>query len=154
MLPLGHRAGVPPRAAAVDTAAFLGGPMAQQVREPSAILLPPHRRSEALPRAYARTASTYAEYVRRNVRAGLQRLVRREHVAKHKGRLIISGAFAVPEDAAEDRAISALCPLNALVDQDLVQQPRFAQVHHLRAVCTTCALCAPPPVVVLGCVSE
>ena len=123
VLPLGLRAGVPPSAASADTAAILervDKEMAEQVRRPGAILLPPLGRPEKLPRPFVRKDSTYPEYVRRNCKSGLQRLAKSGRVFKHRVKVSYSGAFAVPKDLTEDRAISALCPLYSLVDTEAV----------------------------------
>ena len=51
---------------------------------------------------------------------------------RHRGTPIISGAFAVPKDGVEDRAISAPHPLNELVDPSRLWKPKFAAVPAFR----------------------
>ena len=49
---------------------------------------------------------------------------------------MLSGAFAVPKDPGKDRSISALCPLNSLVDPGKLWKPVFAAMPCLRAIRT------------------
>ena len=136
-LPLGLRAGVPERAAQVDLAQALHSfspDLARQVEHPRELLLPKPERPATIPRPFCRLHATYPEYVRRNIKAGLQKLKPRRTIFKFKGRPLYSGAFAVAKNEDEDRAISALCPLNALVDVSKLWKPRFAIMSMLRTL--------------------
>ena len=86
------------------------------------------------PRPFARTYSTYPEWVKGNVKAGLQKLKRRKAIAKHRGRVLTSGVFAVEKDEHEDRCILALCPQNSLMNPKKLWRPRFASLPHMRAI--------------------
>eukprot|EP00974_Lingulodinium_polyedra_P026110 2521275-Lingulodinium_polyedra.AAC.1 len=66
----------------------------------------------------------------------MQRVRPRRTIAKHRGRLVVAGGFAVPKDAQEDRTISPM-DLNELLDRDRLCLPRFAYVPRLRG-------CWPP----------
>ena len=135
--PLGLRAGVPDTAGAVALSSELrpfDDAMAEQVDEPTSLLLPPDQRPAVLPRPHARLADTYAAFVKRNVRAGLQHLRPRKRIAKFRGRPLMNGAFAVFKDDDEDRAISALNPTNALIDKGRLWKPAFPMMPSLRCV--------------------
>ncbi|CAE8581762.1 unnamed protein product, partial [Polarella glacialis] len=130
-LPLGLRAGVPERAAQVDTADVVRDfdpVMAKQILEPASLLLPCKLRPVKLPRPFAKLAATYPQYVKRNIAAGLQTLKPRHRIHKHRGKALWGGSFAVAKNAEEDRAISALCPLNELVDKSRLWGPKFARM--------------------------
>ena len=136
-LPLGLKAGVPDKAAVVDLHNVLQNfdkTIANQVIHPGELLLPRHLRPRKLPRPFCKLDGTYAEYVKRNCKAGLQKLKPLKTIFKIKGRPLYSGAFAVAKNSDEDRAISALCPLNALVDQTKLWVPKFAIMSSMRAM--------------------
>ena len=136
-LPLGLKAGVPDKAAVVDLHRVLSKfdkKLAQQIEHPGELLLPRHARPARLPRPFCKLSDSYTEYVKRNCRAGLQKLKPLKTIYKVKGKPLFSGAFAVAKNADEDRAISALCPLNAMVDSDKIWVPRFALMPSLRAM--------------------
>ena len=136
-LPLGLKAGVPDKAAVVDLHRVLSKfdkNIAKQIEHPGELLLPRHARPARLPRPFCKLSDSYPEYVKRNCRAGLQKLKPLKTIYKIKGRPLFSGAFAVAKNSEEDRAISALCPLNALVDSDKIWVPRFAMMPSLRAM--------------------
>ena len=100
-LPLGLKAGVPDLAAGVDLASVVATSMhsiAEQVKCPRSLLLPPAQRPE-LPRPFAKVDSSYSDYVRRCARVGLHRLVRQDKVFKVRRKPLISGAFAVAKMA-------------------------------------------------------
>ena len=46
--------------------------------------------------------------------------------------MLLGGAFAVPKDADEDRAISAVCAVNEWVAPQKLWSPRFARMVALR----------------------
>ncbi|CAE8732571.1 unnamed protein product, partial [Polarella glacialis] len=128
VLPLGAKAGVPTAAAEVDLASALKElypEAAAQVAEPGRLLLPATQRPWKLKRPVVRIDATYPDFVRRCAKAGLQRLVKKGRVWKHRGRRLLTGGFAVPKDEFEDRAISAMVPLNQLVDQDKLVKPNL-----------------------------
>ena len=58
----------------------------------------------------------------------------RKRIFKHKGKPLLNGAFAVGKNEEEDRAISNLVPLNALIDTSKFWKPVFARVPSLRVV--------------------
>ena len=135
-LPLGERAGVPECAAGVDLSGVLrehDPVLAHQVEEPRSILLPCRDRPK-LKRPFIKVHSSYPALVARCVRGGLQKLVRQKHVFKVRRRPLLSGAFAVEKDPDEDRSISAMVPLNQMVNQRKIRQPRFAMMPRLRGV--------------------
>ena len=134
---LGLRSGVPERAACVPLGEVLADfdPVAaRQALNPRDLLLPSSLRPEVLPRCRSLLDRTHTEYVHRNVAAGLQDLVEREHVATHRGVPIVASAFAVEKDALEDRAISAALGINALLDESKMVRPRFGHLPRLRTV--------------------
>ena len=136
-LPLGLRAGVPEKAAVVDLHNILQKfdiALAKQIIHPGELLLPPRLRPRKLPRPFCKLDGTYGEYVKRNCKAGLQKLKPLKTIFKIKGKPLFSGAFAVAKNIEEDRAISALCPLNALVDQRKLWVPKFAIMSSMRAM--------------------
>ena len=135
--PLGLRAGVPDHAAVVDLKGVLDRydkGLAEQVEHPSSLLFPKKLRPKHIPKPFCKLHETYPEYVKRNVKAGLQTLMPRKSIYKFKGRPLYSGAFAVPKNSEEDRAISALCPLNALVNPAKLWKPRFAIMPMMRTL--------------------
>ena len=139
VLPLGVDAGVPESAGQVDLSGALQGffpELAAQVREPRRLLLEPGARPRLLKRPFIKLHPTYQQLVARMVRVGLQKLRSGKHVWKHHGKPLVSGAFAVPKDGAETRLISALCPLNDLIDDANLFRPQFAYMPKLRAVRT------------------
>eukprot|EP00971_Amphidinium_carterae_P289191 5742148-Amphidinium_carterae.1 len=140
-IPLGSQAGVPSRAGQVDLSAVLEETfpeLAQQVREPSALLLPPADRPPHVPTGFASLASDYETVVQKAVAAGLQDMASSKQVVKHpRGkRLLVNGAFAVPKNADESRWICNCTPLNALLDPSKVPRPRFAYIPAVRTVTT------------------
>ena len=118
-LPLGLKAGVPASAGAVNLARVLSGfdpSTAEQVIEPSKLLLPPGQRPTTRTRTFTRLGPDYPELVHRNVKAGLQRLVGPWRLARNRRRRVVAGAFAVGKDETEDRAISAVLDANDSLD--------------------------------------
>ena len=135
-LPLGERAGTPATAATVDLAHVLDRSrpdLARQVRNPSSLLLKPPERPRTLNRPFTYLHKSYPTYVQRNVVSGMQRLVPIRKVKQHHGKPIISGAFAVPKNDKEDRAIAALT-VNEFIDPSKLWKPLFGQVQRLRCV--------------------
>ena len=136
-LPLGLRAGVPELAAQVELSQVLkefDPTLAEQVEHPSSLLYPAKERPRRIPKPFCKLDASYPEYVKRNTRAGLQVLMPKRRIYKIKGRPLYSGAFAVAKNQEEDRAISALCPLNALVDPRKLWKPRFAIMSAMRCM--------------------
>ena len=136
-LPLGLRAGVPELAAQVELSQVLQGfdpRLAEQVEHPSSLLLPAKKRPTKIPKPFCKLDASYPEYVKRNTQAGLQVLMPRKRIYKIKGKTLYSGAFAVAKNLDEDRAISALCPLNTLVDATKLWKPRFAIMSAMRCM--------------------
>jgi len=112
-LPLGERCRIPTVAAQVDLAGLLDRRfphLAQQVREPRALLLPASRRPQQLPRPFIRVGPGYGSLVAAACRSGLQVPGVQRRVWKHRGKTLINGAFAVKKDPDEDWFISALRP--------------------------------------------
>ena len=88
-VPIGDRGGVPTSAADLDVAALLHATepeVARQCVDPTALLLPAGRRPLRLKRCFLSLHPSYPALVLRNVKAGLQRLVRASKVWKHRGR--------------------------------------------------------------------
>ena len=90
--------------------------LSYQVEYPSSLLFPRELRPKYIPKSFWKLYETYPEYVKRNIKAGFQFLMPRKSIYKFKGRSLYSGVFAVPKNSEEDRAISALCPLNILIN--------------------------------------
>ena len=67
-------------------------------------------------RPFVRLGRGYGDFVAKAVKVKLQKLKPFKHVFKVNGKPLVSGAFAVGKDALENRAISAICPLNDMVD--------------------------------------
>ena len=73
-----------------------------------------------------------AERARRS--SELQRLRVRHRISKHRGVPVVNGTFAVAKNSTEDRAISALCPTNDLIDASKLWRPKFARVSAFRTL--------------------
>ncbi len=119
VLPLDDNAGIPVALKCVELSKVLADDkpeVAAQVANPRTILLPPGARPSVLKRPFVKVGPNYSNFVRCAVKCGLQRLVGVSRVWKFKGKPLISGAFAVPKDEEETRAISALCPINQIID--------------------------------------
>ncbi|CAE8597891.1 unnamed protein product, partial [Polarella glacialis] len=132
----GEKGGIPPSAGAVDLAEVLrqfAPEMSQQVLEPSSLLLKPADRPKRLKRGYVFLHVSYPKLVKKAVKAKLHRLVREDQVARHNGRRVQEGAFAVPKDDVEDRVI-ADPEVNQLLDPVKLPRPRFAYVPRMRAL--------------------
>ena len=137
VLALGEKGGVPELAADVplaDHLESLDATVAAQVRDPSLLLLPSAKRPQRLKRGYIWVAASYPSLVKKNVKAGLHRYKKRSQVAKHRGALVLAGAFAVAKDDHEDRVITDPS-VNQLIDPDRLPRPKFAFIPSLR--CTT-----------------
>ena len=136
VLALGVRGGVPEKAADVPLEHHLRDTfpeMAQQVTQPSMLMMPSKRRPRRVKRGYTWLAPSYPELVKRNVKAGLHCWKKPSQVAKHRGVLCLAGAFAVRKDAYEDRVITDPS-VNQLIDPERLPRPRFAYIPKLRAV--------------------
>ena len=135
-IPLGERGGVPASAATVDLQSLFQHDhpqFAQQVMEPSALLLPSRLRPRRVKRGHTWLHKSYPMLVRKNVKTGLHVLKRESQVAKHRGVLCLTGAFAVPKDIDEDRVITDPS-VNQLIDPLKLPRPRFAYIPKLRVV--------------------
>ena len=133
-IPLGERGGVPASAATVDLRECFEGSFpefAKQVEEPSSLLLPSRLRPKLIKRGHTWLHRSYPNLVRKNVKAGLHQLKKPSQVAKHRGKLCITGAFAVPKDDKEDRVITDPA-VNQLIDPLKLPRPRFAYIPKLR----------------------
>eukprot|EP00435_Cladocopium_sp_Y103_P061330 s896_g23.t1 len=136
VLALGVRGGVPEKAADVRLADHLEShfpEMSQQVRDPTLLLLKSRKRPKLVKRGYVWLASSYPELVRKNVKAGLHKLKHPHQVARHRGKPVLAGAFAVVKDGVEDRVITDP-QVNQLLDPDALPRPRFAFIPSLRGV--------------------
>ena len=134
---LGEQAGVPSRAAVVDLAAAVGEnypSISDQILDPEKLLLDEEDRPKKLPKAFVNVDRTYDAYVQRNVVAGLQELVGEEQVYRHEGKLLVSGAFGVPKNEKENRAISAAMGINALLDRKKLPRPKFGYPPRMRTM--------------------
>lgn len=135
VLALGVRGGVPDKAADVKLADHLEPlfpELSQQVRMPTKLLMRAGDRPKRLKKVYTWVSSTYPSLVRKNVKAGLHKLRRVKEVAKHNGKLVLAGAFAVVKDQHEDRVITDP-QINQLLDPSLLPRPKFAYVPSLRS---------------------
>ena len=133
-IPLGSRGGVPSSAATVDLHSHLlenHPDLAAQVVEPKLLLLPSRKRPIKIKRGHSWLHSSYPALVERNVKAGLHILKKGKEVAKHRGRLCLTGAFAVKKDQTEDRVITDPS-VNQLIDPQKLPRPRFAYIPKLR----------------------
>ncbi|CAE8604573.1 unnamed protein product, partial [Polarella glacialis] len=131
-----EKGGIPPSAGAVDLAEVLrqfAPEMSQQVLEPSSLLLKPADRPKRLKRGYFFLHVSYPKLVKKAVKAKLHRLVREDQVARHNGRRVQAGAFAVPKDGVENRVITDP-EVNQLLDPVKLPRPRFAYVPRMRAL--------------------
>ena len=136
VLALGVRGGVPEHAADVALADHLDchfPAMGDQVRYPAKLLFPARKRPRKLARGYTWVSSSYPQLVRKNVKAGLHRFKRAHEVAKHNGKKVLAGAFAVVKDEKEDRVITDPS-VNQLLDPDKLPRPRFAFIPSMRSV--------------------
>ena len=140
-VPWGTRAGVPQRAAVVDTAAALDEALdehfpdlARQCRDPDALLKPRSDWPEKPVKTFARLDATYPLLVDEGVRVGLLELAPEEQL-EHLGGLPISGgAFAVPKDVKEDRWISPNETMNKVVDDKKMIKVETPYLPQLRGV--------------------
>lgn len=132
--PLDERGGVPPAAAQVPLALHFPK-IADQVRRPQALLLPPSPRPAAIGKHCTLVSSGYPQLVARANACGLQRLVAPNRVWKHRGRRLVGGIFAVPNGEGEQRVISDVA-VNDLVDPAKVIRPAFAYPPRLRVMRT------------------
>ena len=136
VLALGVKGGVPDKAADVDLAGHLEEHfpwMAKQVLNPSCLLLPPKQRPKRVKRGFTWTAPSYPELVKKNVKAGLQKLKHPRQVARLGDKMVLAGAFAVVKDDREDRVITDPA-VNQLLDPEALPRPRFAYIPALRSV--------------------
>ena len=133
-IPLGSKGGVPSSAATVDLHSHLHEhfpDLAAQVLEPKLLLLPSRKRPKRIKRGHTWLHSSYPSLVARNVKAGLSVLRKPKQVARHRGRLCLTGAFAVRKDENEDRVITDPA-VNQLINPDKLPRPRFAYIPKLR----------------------
>lgn len=79
-----------------------------------------------LKRPFVRLAASYPELVARGVPSGLQDLVGAGQVWKHNQKVLYAGAFAVSQDAQEDRVIMAAAPVDQLLPKGKMAKARFA----------------------------
>lgn len=136
VLPLGERGGVPAKAADVPLASHLQKSfpeMSEQVLNPKALLLSSKQRPKRIQKGYTWVSSTYPSLVLKNIKAGLHRFKKTRQVAKHRGKRILCGAFAVAKDETEDRVITDPS-VNQLLDPKRMPRPRFAFVPMLRVI--------------------
>ena len=133
---LDDRAGVPTEAATVPVADLLEASapeVATQIREPSKVLLRSRYRPPKLGRAYRNLGASYGRFLKRGVRAGMFKMRLLRGIAKHQGRLIVAGGFAVPKaGSVETRAISPM-GINDLLDERRMIRPVFGYIPRLRA---------------------
>lgn len=136
VLALGVRGGVPDIAGDVPLADHLAHHfpiMSKQVLCPQSLLLRSRKRPRCVKRGYTWLDATYPLLVKKNVKAGLHSLKRGHQVAKHRGKKILTGAFAVIKDEHEDRVITDP-QVNQLLDKEQLPRPRFAYIPSLRSV--------------------
>lgn len=136
VLALGVRGGVPDIAGDVPLADHLAHHfpiMSKQVLCPQSLLLRSRKRPRCVKRGYTWLDATYPLLVKKNVKAGLHSLKRGHQVAKHRGKKILTGAFAVIKDEHEDRVITDP-QVNQLLDKEHLPRPRFAYIPSLRSV--------------------
>ena len=94
VLALGVKGGVPDKAADVPLGQHLQElfpEMAEQVNSPSHLLLPLARRPRRVKRGFTWVAPSYPELVKKNVKAGLQKLKHPKQVARLGGKTILAG---------------------------------------------------------------
>lgn len=107
--------------------------IAELIEQPQRLLLPAAHRPHVLPRPLKRLARTYGDYVLRNVKAGLQ-VLKPMKIFRHGGAPLLNVCFAGPKSDLEDRAITALCPTNELVDRAQLWKPVFGRPSALRTL--------------------
>ena len=95
--------------------------------------MPEEERGELKRRPYVHIGDDYPAFVEATVRSGLQKLMPRKKIAKHRGRILAGGAFAVAKDFDEDRFVSDL-PVNELLDPQRLPRPTFAYVPRFRTL--------------------
>ena len=126
-LRLGARAGVPDRAAVVDTAAALTESfpvLAAQVANPDELLLPPEDWPRRIKAPFEHLDGSYKELVKRAVDAGLLDFAsdsEGDEPVQYRGVARTLGGFAVPKDLREDRWIAPCEFLNAITDKRRLQ---------------------------------
>ena len=139
VLPLGVRAGMPERAARVDTAAVLDDgspPLARAARDPAAVLRSPLLWAEPPPPRFELLASSYPQLVAKGREARLFQLLDPEELPVVESLPVVSGAFAVVKDSKEDRMISPLERCNALVDPTKLEGVEYPHLPQLALLTT------------------
>ena len=97
------------------------------------LLIKSRKRPKLVKRGYTWLAPSYGELVRKNVKAGLHKLKHPNQVARHRGKPILAGAFAVVKDSSEDRVITDP-QVNQLLNPDVLPRPKFAFIPSMRGV--------------------
>ena len=132
---LDERGGLPGEAAVVDTGGVLSERfpvLAAMLAQPTKALLPSRRRPTRLQRPYSRLGAGYSNLMKRASKVGLVQLRAEKHVARHRGRLLVSGDFAVKKNDKETRVITDVIT-NQLMDEDALPRPSFAHIPRLRS---------------------
>ena len=138
-VPLGTDAGIPHRAATVDTAAVLAADLpdlALQCEEPAALLLDPDEWPSVQARDFSLLAPDYPSLIDSAVGVGLEELMDAEQLAEVGGAPLVGGGFAVPKKGTETRWIKPSKVLNRLVDPRKLVAPRMPHLPQLGSVTT------------------
>ena len=133
--PLDERGGIPEEAAVVQTAEVLKNSfpqMSAQLLRPSKALLPSRMRPTKLQKPYTFVGPGYGNLMKRASKAGLVQLRSEKRVARHRGKLLVSGDFAVRKNETETRVITDVIS-NQLIDETSLPRPSFAHIPRLRA---------------------
>jgi len=136
VLPLGLRGGVPEQAGGCDLAEQLGveyAELAQQVLDPTALLMPRVKWPKTLKRPFRLLDRSYPSLCVKMLRSGMHVMRPRRSLARFKSKPIVAGGFCVPKDDIEDRTITPLS-VNDLVDAAKLPRPRFGWVPALRTL--------------------
>ena len=121
ILRLSGRAAVPNQAGTVDTASCLEAEFPHLValsRDPMPLLKEPLSwLVEGPPKVFDHVGSDCDHYVNKAIQVGFLRMLGDKDKIYVDGALVRGGAFAVPKDDVEDRGISPLERVSALVDR-------------------------------------
>lgn len=136
--PLSKNIALPRTAATVDTAAVLRTRfpvLAEQVYDPSVLLLDESERPAVLPRPFVWVTSDYRMVMEEGVAGGQFVYLPRQDLMLFKGVPVYVGIFEVPKaGTSEGRLICAACPLNALVDPNKLVAPMFHYLPYMFAL--------------------
>ena len=100
--------------------------------QPTKALLPSRRKPTRLQRPYSRLGTGYGNFMKRASKVGLVQLRAEKHVARHRGKLLVSGDVAVKKHDMETRVITDVIT-NQLMDEDALPRHHVAHIPRFRS---------------------